>query len=203
MDIPDTECWCVYRAALWIMTRSFDVREAALDRVQSGPVINALLVVPRYSALTWLEEHKSAVLSQFQGWRDGFALKLAFDELAQKVWDGHIGAWEEPDGSYTFEYISELRAWIEHERRYVQVQQLVKYFPIPERLSDREQAARDHLKGWKIRPELKDPYWGARVAAVRHVATTCRCTEEAAKKDVGPFITDEINRLSKAGRNPA
>lgn len=203
MDIPDTEYWCTYRAALWIITGSFEVREAVLDRVQSGPVINALANVPWCNALTWLEEHKSAKLLKFQGWLAGLALKLAFDELALEVWNGHVGAWK-PDGVETFERFSELRAWIEYERRYVQVQQLVKYFPIPERrLSDREQAARDCLEGWKIRPELKDPYYGAWLGTVRHIATACGCTEEAAKKAVGPFITDEINRLRKIRRNTA
>ena len=62
-------------------------------------------------------------------------------------------------------------------------------------LSDREQAARIFLESWPIRQGLKDPYYGARAAANRHVAETCRCTEGAAKKSIEAFITDEINRL--------
>jgi hypothetical protein len=72
-----------------------------------------------------------------------------------------------------------------------------------EKLTDREQAARDSLKDWMPRAGVKDPYWGAWLATVRHVAKTCGCTEEAAKKDVGSFITDEINRLRKASGKAA
>jgi hypothetical protein len=88
MDIPDTKYWCMYSAALWIITRSLDVRDAVLD-AELKPPTNALLndqQCRRYNALTWLEEHKSAMRPKYREWHVEKALELAFDELAQDIW---------------------------------------------------------------------------------------------------------------------
>lgn len=213
MDIPDTEYWCMYRAALWIIMRSFDVRDAVLY-IESGDAWrfdlefhdpesgSVLRNNPECLVLSWLEKNKSAMLPEYRKWRPELALKLAFDELAGSILSEAI----EFFGPVV--PLSELLAAMKNKRLYFHAQTLVKHFPIPEKpLSDREQAARDFLKSWQVRTNGGDPYRAAWTSAVRHVAATycvhCEDPFEAAKKSVGKFITDEINRLRKSGRNAA
>jgi hypothetical protein len=131
MDIPDTEYWCMYRAALWIMTQSFDVRDAVLD-AELKPPTNALLNDQqrrRYNALTWLEEHKTAMLSGYREWYVEKALELAFDELASDIWFELACENVREKRGERFKSHSELRAAIEDKRMYVHAQTLVRNFP--------------------------------------------------------------------------
>ena len=63
--------------------------------------------------------------------------------------------------------------------------------------SNREQAARTFLeRRFKVRTTV----YGAWLAAIRHVAKNCNCSEDAAKKSTGTFISAEIKRLRKAAK---
>ena len=67
-------------------------------------------------------------------------------------------------------------------------------------LSNREQAARTFLEGWF---KVRTTDYGAWLAASRHVAKNCNCSEDAAKKSTGKFISAEIERLRKPASKAA
>jgi hypothetical protein len=149
MDILNTECWRLHHAELWIIMRSFDVRDAVLYR-ELRPPINALRDDPKCNAMDWLKEHKSAMRPKYKDWDVDLALNLAFNELVREVWNRrlkalekrhevwnkYLGVWEKrrnPAGSLNFERLDDLRLWIEYERPFFPVQDLVTLFPVPKR----------------------------------------------------------------------
>lgn len=64
-------------------------------------------------------------------------------------------------------------------------------------LTDRERTAQEYLATWNIKTRARNPYHGAWTATIRHVAMTHGCSGDAAKKSVGGFVTDQINRLCR------
>ena len=64
-------------------------------------------------------------------------------------------------------------------------------------LSNREQAARTFLERWF---KVRTIYYGASFPAIRHVAKNCNCSEDAAKKSTGTFISAEIKRIRNAAK---
>jgi hypothetical protein len=212
MDIPDTAFWCVPRASIWVATRNPGTVTAELFGNGIGPWMNAD---------NWLEEHKDELLPHYQGQFRANApelarspLDLASDEIIRAIRNDRLTLYD-GDGDQIpetmlsrFLHVFEIRDWIEEERLYLQAKAVVTLWPVPERtLSDREQAARDFLKGWQVKTHTKDPYRGAWRAAVNHVAATCcvHCGNpyEAAKDSTGKFITEEIEFLRKSSSKAA
>jgi hypothetical protein len=125
MDISGDVFWRVHLAALWIPTRSPHACGAVLYHTGIGPWCNAS---------TWLEEHKSEILPEFQNWGARSPLDLAFDELSRAVWDERLTLYNEDGKPRTdvlknFTRVSETRAWIESERPYVQAQEVLALWP--------------------------------------------------------------------------
>jgi hypothetical protein len=123
MDIPDTEFWCLQRAAMWVATRRSHICNVQMQGKGDDP----------YNiAWTWLYKNKAYLQPEFKGYfranAPGMArsspLDLAINEIVQAVWNGHLAIYEGELEMRVgrFGDDTELRDWLLDNRFSIQVQ---------------------------------------------------------------------------------